>query len=100
MHGADDWAVRARKRVGGGHVHSQATRLSTHGTSSCACVAHASHSVRRSLGHFLMCFDSAGGFTDACADARSHFDPGAFGFIPVLDSTAPGTDDRVWLTDE
>ena len=47
-----------------------------------------------------MCFDSAGGFTDACADARSHFDPGAFGFIPVLDSTAPGTDDRVWLTDE
>mmetsp|Transcript_36264 Transcript_36264/g.113875 ORF Transcript_36264/g.113875 Transcript_36264/m.113875 type:complete len:333 (+) Transcript_36264:51-1049(+) len=52
------------------------------------------------FGHFLMCFDSAGGFTDACADARSHFDPGAFGFIPVLDSTAPGTDDRVWLTDE
>ena len=32
-----------------------------------------------------MCFDSIAGFTDACADARSHYDPGAFGFIPIID---------------
>jgi len=37
------------------------------------------------FGHFLMCFDSFTGFTDACADARSHFDPGAFGFMPIID---------------
>ena len=37
------------------------------------------------FGHFLACFDSTAGFTDACADARSHFDPGAFGFIPIID---------------
>jgi CubicO group peptidase (beta-lactamase class C family) len=37
------------------------------------------------FGHFLLCFDSVDGFTDACADARSHFDPGAFGFMPIID---------------
>lgn len=37
------------------------------------------------FGHFLMCFDMAAGFTRACTEARSHMDPGAFGFIPILD---------------
>jgi len=37
------------------------------------------------FGHFLMCFDSSQGFTHACAEARSHMDPGAFGFIPIID---------------
>jgi len=37
------------------------------------------------FGHFLMCFDSVHGFTDACAAERSHMDPGAFGFIPIID---------------
>ena len=37
------------------------------------------------FGHFLECFDSVDGFTDACAAKQLHMDPGAFGFIPVLD---------------
>ena len=37
------------------------------------------------FGHFLMCFDSTAGFTSACKEARAHFDPGAFGFIPIID---------------
>ena len=37
------------------------------------------------FGHFLMCFDSYEGFTQACKDAKSHMDPGAFGFIPIID---------------
>jgi len=37
------------------------------------------------FGHFLMCFDSFGGFTDECKGAHSHMDPGAFGFIPIID---------------
>jgi len=37
------------------------------------------------FGHFLMCFDSWGGFTDDCKEARSHMDPGAFGYIPIID---------------
>ena len=32
-----------------------------------------------------MCFDSNEGFTPACKEANSHMDPGAFGFIPILD---------------
>ena len=26
------------------------------------------------FGHFLMCFDSVDGFTDACREAKSHMD--------------------------
>jgi len=37
------------------------------------------------FGHFLMCFDSWEGFTPACKEARCHMDPGAFGFIPIID---------------
>jgi hypothetical protein len=37
------------------------------------------------FGHFLECFDSFDGFTEKCRAARCHMDPGAFGFIPVLD---------------
>jgi hypothetical protein len=37
------------------------------------------------FGHFLMCFDSTHGFTRECADANVHLDPGAFGFIPMID---------------
>jgi len=37
------------------------------------------------FGHFLQCFDSYEGFTAECAKARCHMDPGAFGFIPVID---------------
>jgi CubicO group peptidase (beta-lactamase class C family) len=37
------------------------------------------------FGHFLMCFDSVYGFTDACREAKCHMDPGAFGFIPIID---------------
>jgi len=37
------------------------------------------------FGHFLMCFDSYNGFTDACREAQLHFDPGAFGYIPIID---------------
>eukprot|EP00656_Telonema_subtile_P057366 TRINITY_DN9412_c0_g1_i3.p1 TRINITY_DN9412_c0_g1~~TRINITY_DN9412_c0_g1_i3.p1 ORF type:complete len:182 (-),score=52.81 TRINITY_DN9412_c0_g1_i3:275-820(-) len=37
------------------------------------------------FGHFLMCFDSVDGFTPACAKAKCHMDPGAFGFIPIID---------------
>jgi len=37
------------------------------------------------FGHFLMCFDSVRGFTTECADAQSHIDPGAYGFIPIID---------------
>jgi len=37
------------------------------------------------FGHFLMCFDSVDGFTDKCKEAQCHMDPGAFGFIPIID---------------
>jgi CubicO group peptidase (beta-lactamase class C family) len=37
------------------------------------------------FGHFLMCFDSVHGFTQQCRDAKCHMDPGAFGFIPIID---------------
>merc|ERR1719326_1444064 len=37
------------------------------------------------FGHFLMCFDSVNGFTSECEEAQSHMDPGAFGFIPIID---------------
>jgi len=37
------------------------------------------------FGHFLMCFDSVKGFTNECKEAQSHMDPGAFGFIPIID---------------
>merc|ERR1719382_427590 len=37
------------------------------------------------FGHFLMCFDSYAGFTDECKQAKCHMDPGAFGFIPIID---------------
>ena len=37
------------------------------------------------FGHFLFCFDSWDGFTPACKEAGTHVDPGAFGFIPMLD---------------
>merc|ERR1712217_270273 len=31
------------------------------------------------------CFDSVAGMTSACREAKSHMDPGAFGFIPIID---------------
>eukprot|EP00929_Paragymnodinium_shiwhaense_P003823 TRINITY_DN10449_c0_g1_i3.p1 TRINITY_DN10449_c0_g1~~TRINITY_DN10449_c0_g1_i3.p1 ORF type:complete len:479 (-),score=110.92 TRINITY_DN10449_c0_g1_i3:238-1674(-) len=37
------------------------------------------------FGHFLMCFDSVDGFTEACKAEKCHMDPGAFGFIPIID---------------
>merc|ERR1712178_228874 len=37
------------------------------------------------FGHFLMCFDSVDGFTEKCREEKSHIDPGAFGFIPIID---------------
>jgi CubicO group peptidase (beta-lactamase class C family) len=37
------------------------------------------------FGHFLMCFDSYAGFTNKCKQAKCHMDPGAFGFIPIID---------------
>jgi len=37
------------------------------------------------FGHFLMCFDSVDGFTEQCKQAKCHMDPGAFGFIPLID---------------
>lgn len=37
------------------------------------------------FGHFLMCFDSYEGMTDECRAAQCHMDPGAFGFIPIID---------------
>jgi len=37
------------------------------------------------FGHFLWCFDSMEGLTDACAEKQEHVDPGAFGFIPMID---------------
>lgn len=37
------------------------------------------------FGHFLMCFDSVQGMTDKCRADRCHFDPGAFGFMPIID---------------
>ena len=37
------------------------------------------------FGHFLECFDSYHGYTKACAAARVHADPGAFGYYPLLD---------------
>mmetsp|Transcript_44094 Transcript_44094/g.104336 ORF Transcript_44094/g.104336 Transcript_44094/m.104336 type:complete len:457 (-) Transcript_44094:190-1560(-) len=37
------------------------------------------------FGHFLMCFDSLYGMTDKCRSAKCHMDPGAFGFIPIID---------------
>merc|ERR1711879_1001430 len=40
---------------------------------------------RYGFGHFLMCFDSVHGYTPACKDAQCHMDPGAFGFIPIID---------------
>jgi len=36
------------------------------------------------FGHFLMCYDSWDGFTDACRAERCHMDPGAYGFIPII----------------
>lgn len=36
-------------------------------------------------GHFLECFDSADGFTEACREAQRHIDPGAFGYFPMID---------------
>eukprot|EP00428_Durinskia_dybowskii_P013702 CAMPEP_0170214306 /NCGR_PEP_ID=MMETSP0116_2-20130129/6783_1 /TAXON_ID=400756 /ORGANISM="Durinskia baltica, Strain CSIRO CS-38" /LENGTH=460 /DNA_ID=CAMNT_0010464869 /DNA_START=67 /DNA_END=1449 /DNA_ORIENTATION=- len=37
------------------------------------------------FGHFLWCFDSVDGMTGACKEAQVHADPGAFGFIPLVD---------------
>jgi CubicO group peptidase (beta-lactamase class C family) len=37
------------------------------------------------FGHFLECFDSADGFTDACGAAQVHADPGAYGYYPLID---------------
>merc|ERR1719277_1580203 len=37
------------------------------------------------FGHFLWCFDSVGGMTKKCRQDRVHADPGAFGFIPMID---------------
>ena len=37
------------------------------------------------FGHFLLCFDSYDGFTKECEEAQCHMDPGAFGFIPIID---------------
>lgn len=37
------------------------------------------------FGHFLFCFDSVAGMTQACRDAKTHLDPGAFGFMPMID---------------
>jgi len=37
------------------------------------------------FGHFLMCFDSVAGMTKKCREAMCHMDPGAFGFIPIID---------------
>lgn len=37
------------------------------------------------FGHFLSCFDSVEGFTEECRRARVHIDPGAFGFMPMID---------------
>ena len=37
------------------------------------------------FGHFLECFDSVEGMTDACRAAQIHSDPGAFGFYPLID---------------
>lgn len=37
------------------------------------------------FGHFIACFDSVVGFTAECREARTHIDPGAFGFYPLID---------------
>jgi len=37
------------------------------------------------FGHFLFCFDSVDGMTEECKRSRVHADPGAFGFIPLID---------------
>jgi len=37
------------------------------------------------FGHFLWCFDSVGGMTKQCRQDKVHADPGAFGFIPMID---------------
>merc|ERR1719401_2257213 len=37
------------------------------------------------FGHFLLCFDSVDGMTDKCKQDQVHADPGAFGFIPLID---------------
>jgi len=37
------------------------------------------------FGHFLWCFDSIGGMTEKCREDKVHADPGAFGFIPLVD---------------
>ena len=38
-----------------------------------------------SFGHWLECYDSSYGFTDECATANIHSDPGAFGYYPLID---------------
>ena len=38
-----------------------------------------------SFGHWLECYDSSYGFTDNCATANIHSDPGAFGYYPLID---------------
>lgn len=37
------------------------------------------------FGHFIACFDSLTGETKACKEAKTHIDPGAFGFYPLID---------------
>jgi CubicO group peptidase (beta-lactamase class C family) len=37
------------------------------------------------FGHFLECYDSVAGFTEECALAKVHADPGAFGYYPLID---------------
>lgn len=37
------------------------------------------------FGHFKLCFDSVDGYTSACEQAQCHMDPGAYGFIPIID---------------
>lgn len=37
------------------------------------------------FGHFLFCFDSVAGMTAKCREDKIHADPGAFGFIPLID---------------
>lgn len=37
------------------------------------------------FGHFLFCFDSPEGFTDACRDAKVHADLGGYGYYPLID---------------
>merc|ERR1712039_1153726 len=37
------------------------------------------------FGHFLLCFDSVEGMTNACTDSKVHMDPGAYGYMPIID---------------